>query len=390
MVGRAWEWWRGKKPLVDAGFAAPLLLLMIPEAAGGGAGGVGGSTLMLLALFLVGPLVLRRTFPRASFTAVALVCFAQWLAQMPPIPANIAILMGLYTIAADRSFRWGLAAALVVEFGAVLAAFGYASGGVDQRFTLLMLSAFVAGTWILGLHMRTRRAYLRSLEERAARLERERDTEVQMAMAAERARIARELHDVVAHNVSVIVVQADGASFAIRTDTRRAQQALETISATGRQALAEMRRLLGVLREGDAGGPYAPQPGVDQLADLVDQVRGSGLPVSLEIEGVPEAASEGRQLTVYRIVQEALTNTLKHGGPRATATVRLRYLDGAIEVGVVDDGRGAAAVGDGRGHGLAGMRERAAVYGGEVRAGPRPGGGFEVSARVPVREEVRT
>jgi signal transduction histidine kinase len=385
MVGRFWDWLRGRKPLVDAFFAAPIVLISLPAWLGD-AQAVPRLEYLALTVGLVAPLVMRRTFPRTVFAVVALICCAQCIAGIVPIPANMAVLMGLYTVAADLTFRWGLAAALIAELGAVMAALRYASGHADQRSTLLMLSVLVAGVWILGLHIRTRRAYLSSLEERAARLEQERDAEVRMAMAAERARIARELHDVVAHNVSVIVVQADGASFAIDTDVGRARQALETISQTGRNALAEMRRLLGVLRESDDAGAYAPQPGVAQLDDLVEQVRSSGLPVTYEVAGSPPDMSEGRQLTVFRIVQEALTNTLKHGGPRVAATVRLRYAMDAVEVRVHDDGRGAAAADDGRGHGLAGMRERAAVYGGSVSAKPCPGGGFEVVARIPTRE----
>jgi signal transduction histidine kinase len=304
------------------------------------------------------------------------------------VPGNVAVLMGLYTVTAGCAFRWGLAAALIAEVGAGMATWRYPSGGDDRKFTFVLLTVMVAGVYVLGLHMRTRRAYLRSVEERAARLERERDNEVKVAMAAERARIARELHDVVAHNVSVIVVQADGASYAIDTDIGRARQALDTISSTGRLALAEMRRLLGVLRETDDAGAFAPQPGVAQLDDLVEQVRASGLAVTYQVDGTPAAMSEGRQLTVYRIVQEALTNTLKHGGPLVNVSVRLRYARDALEIHVDDDGRGAAAPDDGRGHGLAGMRERVAVYGGTVRAAPRPGGGFQVVALIPVHEEV--
>jgi signal transduction histidine kinase len=385
MVGTFWDWLRGRKPLVDAFFATPVVLLSLPAWLGD-AQAVPRLEYLALTAGLVAPLVLRRTFPRTVFAVVALICCVQCVAGVVPIPANMAVLMGLYTVAAGFSFRWGLAAVLTAELGAVMAALRYASGPDDQRSTLLMLSVLVAGVWILGLHIRTRRAYLSSLEERAARLERERDAEVKMAMAAERARIARELHDVVAHNVSVIVVQADGASFAIDTDVGRARQALETISRTGRTALAEMRRLLGVLRESDDAGAYAPQPGVAQLDDLVEQVRSSGLPVTYEVAGSPPDMSEGRQLTVFRIVQEALTNTLKHGGPRVAATVRLRYAGDAVEVQVHDDGRGAAAADDGRGHGLVGMRERAAVYGGIVSAQPCPGGGFEVVARIPTGE----
>ncbi|QKW39514.1 sensor histidine kinase [Actinomadura sp. NAK00032] len=385
MVANGWEWLRSKKPLVDAFFAAPVLLVSLPALLGGT---YGTDKFLLVTLGLSVPLVLRRTFPRTVFAVVALVSFVQCVAGAFPVPANVAVLIALYTVTAGRSLRWGLAAALVAEIGAGMVTWRYPSGADDRKYTFVMMTLLVAGVYVLGLHMRTRRAYLRSVEERAERLERERDNEVKMAMAAERARIARELHDVIAHNVSVIVVQADGASYAIDTDVGRARQALDTISSTGRLALAEMRRLLGVLREDDDAGAFAPQPGVAELDDLVEQVRASGLAVTYQVEGTAAGMSEGRQLTVYRIVQEALTNTLKHGGPRANVAVLLRYGGDALEIRVQDDGRGAAAFDDGRGHGLAGMRERVAVYGGEVQAAPCAGGGFEVVARIPVREEV--
>ncbi|MBO2451545.1 sensor histidine kinase [Actinomadura barringtoniae] len=392
MLGRLWDWWRAKTPLIDAFFAAPLVLLSVPEFFNSG-DSIRTPVYLLLSLVLIAPLVLRRTFPRTVFAFIALVAFAQWLNQVDIMAADIAVLMALYAVAAYQPRRWGVAAALVAEFGVVLIVISgtYTHGGWEaRRGTFIALTIVVVGVWILGLYMRTRRAYMTSLEERAERLELEREQDVQIAMAAERARIARELHDVVAHNVSVIVVQADGASYAIETDTARAKQALEAISATGRQALTEMRRLLGVLREDETEQEYAPQPGVGQLADLIEACRGSGLQLEFESHGRPPEMPEGRQLTVFRIVQEALTNTLKHGGPTVTAKVRLDYGDDAVEISVVDDGRGAAAHDDGRGHGLAGMRERAEMYGGTVRTGPRAGGGFEVIARVPVREEVRT
>lgn len=387
MVASAWEWLRRKKPLVDAFFTLPVVFFTLPSLLGD-AYGMSTATYLLFATGLIVPLVLRRTFPRTMFAVVALVSGVQCVLGVLPVPANLAVLMGLYTVTASCTFRWGLGALLVAEVGAGMATFRYPDGAQDRKFTFTMLTVLVAGVYVLGLHMRTRRAYLRSVEERAARLERERDNEVKVAMAAERARIARELHDVVAHNVSVIVVQADGASYAIDTDVGRARQALDTISSTGRLALAEMRRLLGVLRENDDAGAFAPQPGVAQLDDLVEQVRASGLAVTYEVDGTPAAMSEGRQLTVYRVVQEALTNTLKHGGPRVNVSVRLRYAEDALEIRVDDDGRGAAAPDDGRGHGLVGMRERVAVYGGSVHAAPRAGGGFEVVALIPVREEV--
>jgi signal transduction histidine kinase len=387
MVANVWEWLRRKTPLVDAFFAAPILLLAVPSLLGG-TYGMGVLQYGLLTVLLTGPLVLRRTYPRTVLAVIALVSFVQCVAGLQLVQGNIAVLMAIYTVTAGYSIRWGIAAALVGVTGAGMAAWRYPSGADDRKYTFVMLGLLVAGVYVLGLHMRTRRAYLRSVEERAERLERERDNEVKVAMAAERARIARELHDVVAHNVSVIVVQADGASYAIDTDVGRARQALETISSTGRLALAEMRRLLGVLREDDDAGAFAPQPGVAELDDLVEQVRASGLAVTYEVDGTPAAMSEGRQLTVFRIVQVALTNTLKHGGPRVSVSVRLRYADDALEIRVADDGRGAAAFDDHRGHGLAGLRERVAVYGGDVRAAPRPGGGFEVVARLPVHEEI--
>lgn len=217
MVARAWEWLRRKKPLVDAFFALPVVAFTLPSLLGG-TSGLGPVRYLLLSAGLIAPLVLRRTFPRAVFVAVVLVSGVQCLLGVIPVPANLAVLMVLYTITANYTFRWGVAAVLVVEAGSVMATVRYPSGAQDRRFTFIMLTVMVAGVYILGLHMRTRRAYLRSVEERAARLELERDNEVRMAMAAERARIARELHDVVAHNVSVIVVQADGAAYAIDTD----------------------------------------------------------------------------------------------------------------------------------------------------------------------------
>jgi signal transduction histidine kinase len=388
MGAKVWDRFRGSKPLVDAFLTAPFVLLVVSDVYGGPPASF-PSFPVWSGMLLLAPLVLRRVYPRTIFALIALLCFVQVLMNEPPVAGNMAVLVALYTVASTQTFRWAVAAVLIGELGAFLATFRYMSGWKSQRYGLLTASVVVAGVWLLGLYMRTRREYLRSVELRAERLERERDAEVQIAMAGERARIARELHDVVAHNVSVIVVQADGASYAIETDTERARQALAAISATGRQALAEMRRMLGVLRESDDAGSYAPQPGVEQLSELMEQIRDAGLPLEFAVEGVPLEMSEGRQLTIFRIVQESLTNTLKHGGPRATARVCLHYGDDAIEIRVTDDGRGAAANDDGRGHGLMGMRERAAVYGGAVEAGPGPGGGFQVVARIPVREEIK-
>ncbi|MEU5548117.1 ATP-binding protein, partial [Streptomyces sioyaensis] len=192
---------------------------------------------------------------------------------------------------------------------------------------------------------------------------------------------------------SVMVVQADGAAYVLDAAPEQTRQALETISGTGRQALAEMRRLLGVLRTGEQaeGGEHVPQPGVEQLEDLMDQVRGAGLPVDFTVEGEPRELPSSVALTVYRIVQEALTNTRKHGGPDVGATVRVSYRDEDLELLVEDDGRGAQQElyeeggADGLGHGLIGMRERVGMVGGSLTAGPRAGGGFRVSAVLPLK-----
>ncbi len=336
------------------------------------------------------PLIWRRRWPRMAFIFIVLTAFAQWLGQLGITAANLAIMVALYTVAVECGFRWACAALVVVETGAAMAIY---SAWHEDPFaanwkTMIPFSIFIGAIWLCGLYINTRRKYTRSLEERAERLERERDAQVQVAAAAERARIAREMHDVIAHSISVMVVQADGARYTVDTDVQRGKRAMEAIGTTGRQALAEMRRMLGVLRE-DGETTLAPQPGVDQLTELVEQIRSAGLPVDLTVHGVPVELTTGLQLAVYRIVQEALTNARKHAGPGATAKVRLSYGDHTIEVRIRDDGRGSVP-GDGRGHGLIGMRERVAVYGGSVRAEPVPGGGFEVVARLPVKEQVKT
>lgn len=394
MIGRMWIWWRGRKTLVDAAFMSPLVIMTLLTLPRNPLDWHWDSVeTMAFTTAIAVPLAWRRSWPRTVFTLVALGSFAQWLAGVQFMWANLAVLVGVYTLAAECVFRWGVAAALVAELGAALevAQQWYGVTWSRQRNAFLGFSVVICGVWILGIYISTRREYLRSLEEKAARLERERDTQVQMATAAERARIARELHDVVAHNVSVIVVQADGAGYAIDTEPERAKRALETISATGRQALTEMRRLLGVLREedGQAVEPLTPQPGLEQLTDLIEHVRNSGLALALSIEGTPQELSTGLELAVFRIVQEALTNTLKHAGYGATARVWLHYGAASVEVRVEDDGLGAASTGDGLGHGLVGMRERAAMYGGSVQAGPLPDGGFRVAASFPLREGAR-
>ncbi|MBB5965879.1 histidine kinase [Planomonospora venezuelensis] len=335
-----------------------------------------------LAVALVAPLSWRRRWPLAVFAVVSGVSFVQWLSGVEPLPFNLSVLVALYAVASYRPVGWAVAAGLVAELGLALS-FGRVTEDPDFG-TWASASVFVVTVWISGIYANTRRRYLEGLEERAERAERERDQRARLAAAAERARIARELHDVVAHNVSVMIVQADGAGYAIDRDPEQAREAVRAISVTGRRALAEMRRMVGVLRA--AGGEseeYAPQPDLSRLEELVERVRSSGLPVELRVSGERRELPEGEQLTVYRIVQEALTNTLKHGGPGSGAVVEVEYGVCELVVRVCDDGRGAAAREWPGGHGLVGMRERAAMFGGSVEAGPRPGGGFQVVVRLP-------
>jgi signal transduction histidine kinase len=370
---------------VDGVLAAALLL--------GGIGPLvkGKLVFIPIALGLAVPVVFRRANPIGAYAVAVVAGGLQVAFGIVPAATDLAVLILLYTLAAYCSRRvsiWGLAVCLVGS-GIGLARWSHFTGRPDVLGRVVVAAVLFAVpallAWVLGDSMRYRRAYYANLEERAARLERERDAQARIAAVAERARIARELHDVIAHNVSVMVVQADGASYALASDPVRAKEALAAISATGRQALAEMRRLLGVLRreEGAATQARAPQPGIGELGELLDQARTAGLPVSFTVEGVPQPLPGGTALAAYRIVQESLTNTRKHAGPVASASVVLRYSPDTLVLTISDDGRGGAAP-DGAGHGLTGMRERVALYGGSVAAGPRPGGGFEVVATLPL------
>ncbi|WP_327354325.1 sensor histidine kinase [Streptomyces sp. NBC_01304] len=339
---------------------------------------------------------LRRRAPEKMLLLSAFMGVVQVIVDIGVMPTDFAMLVIIYTVAAEGAV-WARRFALI---GGVLAAPIAQLRWPDENtgswgnilFAGFSMLPFVLA-WVLGDSIRTRRAYFAQLEERNTRLEQEREAQAKVAVAAERARIARELHDVVAHNVSVMVVQADGAAYVMDNAPDQAKKALETISGTGRQALAEMRRLLGVLRTGEPreGGEYVPQPDVEQIDDLIEQVRSSGLTVDFKIEGTARPLPSGVELTAYRIVQEALTNTRKHGGENAGASVRIVYFDDGLGLLVEDDGKGAPhelyedGGADGRGHGLIGMRERVGMVGGTLDAGPRPGGGFRISALLPLK-----
>jgi signal transduction histidine kinase len=384
-VSALYAWLRRHPRLVDGVLAAALAL-----------GGLATSfslhryLLIPATLCLTIPVILRRTHPTGAFIIAATAGAAQVLANTRIVPSDLAIVVLLYTLAAYTDRRTSVLGLAVCLAGSAGAIYRWQPPALNPLNWIIVGSIIFAGpsliAWVLGDSMRYRRAYYANLEERAARLERDRDAQAQMAAAAERARIARELHDVVAHNVSVMVVQADGAAYALGTDPGRAREALAAISATGRQALAEMRMLLGVLRRNDGEGQAvrAPLPGLGQLDDLLEQTRAAGLPVYCIVEGAPQPLPGGAALAAYRIVQESLTNTRKHAGQGASARVRLHYTGDALELAITDDGIGTAAVSDGAGHGLTGMTERASLYGGSVRAGPAPGGGFQVTARLPI------
>ena len=345
-------------------------------------------TLLLLNFGLTLPLIWRRRAPAVIFGVIAAFALVQWLVD-GRLSADVALLVAFYTVAAKESRRTMIAAAAVLEVGVLLATVRW-GGPHSGPLLFVLLSGMVTAAGVIGTNMRTRRAYLASLEDRAARLEIERDQQAQLAVAAERGRIAREMHDIVAHNLSVMIALADGAAFTTRDDPARAAAAMEQVSATGRQALSEMRRLLGVLREGDradAPAQWQPQPGIGDLHDLLAQVRLTGLRGELRTEGSAATLPPGLQLTIYRLVQESLTNTLKHAVDPRSASVTLRVGPGGVEVEVVDDGPAvdgpdvsAAPALQQPGHGITGMRERAAVYGGTVDAGPGSDRGWRVRA----------
>ncbi|NYJ05666.1 sensor histidine kinase [Petropleomorpha daqingensis] len=346
---------------------------------------------VLFGLLISVPLAWRRKAPIPAAAAMVVVGLLQLVALPDLLLADVAVLPMIYSLAAYAP-RWAAQTGLGLGlFGAVLAGLRYYSYGAGDALLATVTTGGIAvvAAWALGNLRRARVQRLAALEERARLLELERDQEMRLAAQTERARIARELHDVVAHSLSVVIAQADGGLYAGRTDPDKATGALEQIAATGRQALTDMRSLLGVLRE-DGRQEYAPQPDVAAIKELVEDVRTSGLDVDLIEEGLPQPMPAGPQLAAYRIVQESLTNVLKHAGPAGRAWVRLQWRDDALELSVLDDGRGAAAVlSDGQGQGLRGMVERAALHGGRLTAGPRHGGGFGVHAALPYRTAAR-
>jgi signal transduction histidine kinase len=345
-----------------------------------------GPTLIQTAL--IGLLAARRVWPSAVFLAACAIAFAQWLLNMPLI-GDGALLVALYTVAAHQSRRHAAAAAAVMEAGAVMAALRWAPAGNLIR-SILFLTATVVAALFAGRTVASGSRYLAWMDERARRLEIERDQQAAIAAAAERTRIARELHDIVSHSLSVVITLADAAAVVSRSDPDRGAEAMAEVSEVGRGALSDMRAMFGVLRGSEPLPGLEPQPGVAQLGALAERIRATGLAVDLAIEGTPFPLGAAAGLTVHRIVQEALTNTIRHAAA-SRASVTIGYDAPQVHVRVSDDGTacpppGAGGQGsqrdqrDQRGHGIDGMRERAALHAGTLLAGPAPGGGWAVCA----------
>jgi len=345
-----------------------------------------------LALIMGAALLVRRRWPLAVMAVVAAAALVQVLYPIKvmndPLPYDVAVPIAMYSVVkyAPR-LRDGLIAAGVVTTGVVIEAIRHA----PQTWWAFgpFMGAACAGVWMTAFVMRTRRRYVLNLEERAATLEREREALTRIAVAEERASIAREMHDVVAHSLAVIIVQADGGRYAMAADPETGRRTLETVAATGREALTEMRRLIDLLRSGSDHQEAASEDrvlGSERLRTLIDRARSAGLDVTLDGTGLDAAAGTSADQAGYRIVQESLTNVLRHAGPAASVRVTAERTESELRVSVVDDGGRA----EGRppsssrvGHGLIGMRERVAVHGGSFAAGPY-GPGWRVTAVIPI------
>jgi signal transduction histidine kinase len=354
------------------------------------------SNRMVLGYLMAVAILFRRRWPLSTMAAVATFALLQVIAFPPvndPLPFDLAVLIAMYSaVKYGRSMVDAYLSAAVVAIGIVIEVARHF--GPNWFALALFYVGVCSGVWLMAYTMRNRRLYVATLEERAATLERERDHLARIAAADERASIARELHDVVAHSLSVMIVQADGGTYAFDRDPEQARRALSTVAETGRDALEDMRRLVAVLRSDPP--PAAPSPRteddrrritLDQLDALAARARSAGLAVALVEEGARPSLPAAVELTVYRIVQEALTNVLRHAGTGAAVELCLSYGPESVSLSVVDDGGGLVPVGapSQAGHGLVGMRERISVHGGHFAAGPRPDGGWRVTATVPAR-----
>jgi signal transduction histidine kinase len=335
-----------------------------------------------LGLLILLPLLVRRRWPEAVLIAVSALAATTSTRTATPFVQVGAVALASFTageLAGDR-----VRSALLAVLNAALISFGLLLFEADMLPALVVPFGIVVPSWLAGDWLRTRRVADAERAAAEARAAYESELRLRAAVAAERRQMARELHDVVAHGVSVMLIQAGAARQVVETSPERASEALLTVEATGREAMAELRRLLGVLNDEGEAAALAPQPGLDQLAALIERVRDAGLPTELEVTGTPVALPASVDVTVYRIVQEALTNALRYAR-RAATLVHLSYEPDQLRVEVLDEGPAAPSDGsDGGGRGLAGMQERAALVGGRIEAGPRLGGGFAVRAWLPI------
>ena len=442
------RWSEHHRFLVDLASTLLAALVAIPGALSVYAARFDATWVVLASVLVLAPLPWCRTRPFASATAVFAACMVQlWVFHLPVIAADLGVLVSMYCVTVYGTRRAYLAACAMAALGSVSLGFNLSLSFSWQSLVLILPTLATMGcAFAFGLVRRSRRLMMGALRDRAERLEIERDQQAQIATAAERSRIAREMHDIVAHSLSVVIAQADGGRYAAAADPAAAQRSLGTIAETGRAALADMRRLLGVLREDEpstttplglvgpaqaparllrpspaasagpgpahaeagqrdpaqgagappttpaAAAPLRPQPDAADIGGLVEQARDDGLQVSWARVGAERRLPPGVGLTLFRVCQESLTNVRKHAGPRPKVTVLVRWGEDEVELRVDDDGRGLAAAGTAgsdepvpaAGYGLLGMRERAEMFGGKLTAGPRRGGGFSVRFVVPI------
>ena len=377
--------------LLDTAVAIGLTLLSVVTVLGGATdigsaiGGIGFVFLLLETL----PLAVRRIWPVPVWAVTLAATVGHFLVSAgspSTIRATLGALIALFTVS-DRYERRQSVWAFLITFSLVASIIVYRTGFPAGLGGLVQISVAVAVPWILGTWSRERRFYADLAEARAVAAEEQRDEEARRAVIEERERIARELHDIVAHNLSVIVVQAAAGVRAFSTQPARSLETLEAIDVTGREALGEMRRMLSLLGPTDGGTEPAPLPGLGNLDGLVDRVRAAGLDVDVRIDGEVRTINPAVDLSAYRIIQEALTNSIRHSGGKH-ADIRVAYMPAAIDIEVIDGGSGRPLghpiETPHRGRGLVGMRERVNLFGGEFDAGPRPGGGFRVAARIPI------
>jgi signal transduction histidine kinase len=375
------SWLRNLNPsLADAGLAVVLAVLAEFELFSVGLTAHEAVANALTLPFMTLPLALRRRAPIASLLVIVAAGRLQPLVggtfrNGGTIPI-LALLLAMYSVAAGRDARGalvggGLAVAVLITTPPVT------PGDLIYRLVLVTVP------WVLGRVVRDRQERAAGLEVRAKRIQMEQDARIEAATTEERARIARELHDIVAHSVGVMVIQASGAQKVLDQRPQRAREALQSIEVTGRQALDELQRVLGILRTDSVGESLNPQPNLRHLDTLLEQIRQGGLPVEATIEGEVRPLSPGIELAAYRIVQEALTNSLKHAG-KAKAELTIHYRDHDLQIEICDDGQGASPAANSVGHGLIGMRQRVGLYGGTLVAGPLTGGGYSVKAAIPL------